>query len=294
MRLPDFFIIGAPKCGTTSLAAYLDENPDIFISKPKEPWFFSTDLGPLTTSWSSYRKCFDGATDRHAAVGEASVTYLLSDNAIDGILRFNQDAKFIVMLRNPVEMAYSLHSEAVYQGYETQSDFRRAWDLQGRRSRGARVPWHVKWLKQEWQLQYRRVCSVGTQLHRLFSQVDRANVKVVLFDEFKNNTKGVYEGVLEFLGARQDGRTEFPVYNESKRVGLPWLMVLRPIVTRFKKNVGIDKSFGVLTKLTGVNSKPAPRHKLPTELQERLYNSFREEIDTLETLLECDLGDWRE
>ncbi len=104
MRKPDFFIIGAPKCGTTALATYLAEHPNIQLSDPKEPHYFCKDLkagGPPVASDKDYvRRFFPGLEESGAsAAGEASVWYLYSDVAVRNILRFQPDAKFIVMLR---------------------------------------------------------------------------------------------------------------------------------------------------------------------------------------------------
>src|SRR5262245_35065298 len=85
MKKPTFFIIGAPKCGTTSLAAWLADHPDIFMSPTKEPHYFNTDHKRYLNSLAGYEQLFEDATDRHSAVGEASVWYLYSANAVENI-----------------------------------------------------------------------------------------------------------------------------------------------------------------------------------------------------------------
>ena len=115
MKKPNFFLIGGPKCGTTSLQEYLAQNPKIFMCTPKEPCYFDSDLpwpdSPKTER--EYMRLFENANDSHMAVGEASTNYLYSAVAVEKILRFNPCAKFIVMVRNPIDMAISLHSYSV-------------------------------------------------------------------------------------------------------------------------------------------------------------------------------------
>src|SRR6056297_204893 len=98
IKKPNFFIIGAPKCGTTSMARYLGEHPDIFFSDPKEPNFFNTDFSEkirITTEIKEYLKLFQGA-DKYRRVGEGTVWYFFSKEAILYILKFNPEAKFIL------------------------------------------------------------------------------------------------------------------------------------------------------------------------------------------------------
>lgn len=130
MKKPNFFIIGAPKCGTTSLAAWLAEHPQIFMSPIKEPQFFNKDVGFPMKSLQAYEKLFKDASSGHIAVGEATVLYLYSKVAVRNILDYNPDAKFIVCLRNPVDMAYSLHEQWFFNGIEDIEDFKEAWLMQ--------------------------------------------------------------------------------------------------------------------------------------------------------------------
>src|SRR5210317_560697 len=114
---PNFFILGAPKCGTTSLAYWLSQHPNVYVSPDKEPLHYSTDF-PASTPHSerSYLDLFAEATEQHIAIGEASVWYLRSKDAVANIENEIPEAKYIVMLRNPVEMAPSLHWQTVFNG----------------------------------------------------------------------------------------------------------------------------------------------------------------------------------
>ena len=128
IKKPDFFIVGAPKCGTTALANYLGQHPDIFMAKQKESHHFATDLIPYDDYWRNrnhYLKIFQEAKENQI-IGEASVFYLLSQEAAKNIKKFSPNAKIIIMLRNPVDLLYSHYFQAVYNGRETITDFEKA------------------------------------------------------------------------------------------------------------------------------------------------------------------------
>ena len=133
MTKPNLFILGAPKCGTTALRDYLGSHPEVFSCAPDEPHFFSTDLVGRSTELSEkqyLRKYFSGVKKHHKIIIDKSTWYLYSKNAVSNILRFNPDSKFIVMVRNPVDMDYSLHSQLLWTGEEDISDFETSWHLQ--------------------------------------------------------------------------------------------------------------------------------------------------------------------
>ena len=86
MKKPNFFIIGAPKCGTTSLASWVSEHPSVYMSPLKEPDYFHANekIGSL----KEYEQLFEGAGPEHITVGEASVRYLYSQVAVPNILNY--------------------------------------------------------------------------------------------------------------------------------------------------------------------------------------------------------------
>ncbi|MFQ5570582.1 MAG: sulfotransferase, partial [Rhodothermales bacterium] len=113
MCRPDFFIVGAPKCGTTAMFRYLQEHPEIYLPK-KEFHHFGSDLRPPNYQGRNrdravYLSLFAGVTTEKR-IGEASVWYLYSKKAAREIKAFAPEADVIIMLRNPVEMMYSLYS----------------------------------------------------------------------------------------------------------------------------------------------------------------------------------------
>ncbi|NJL34400.1 MAG: sulfotransferase domain-containing protein [Chloroflexaceae bacterium] len=120
---PDFFIVGAPKCGTTAMTDYLNQHPDVFVPVVKEPDFFGSDLTGrrYTTNLHTYLALFEPG--RGKLCGEGSTAYIISKQAAQEIYNFNPEAKIIIMIRNPVDMLYSLHNQVVYTGDESIHDF---------------------------------------------------------------------------------------------------------------------------------------------------------------------------
>src|SRR5579863_2299196 len=138
---PDFVIVGAPKCGTTSLYATLKRHPQIFLSPAKEPHFFARDYPNRRDMQDvrDYNRLFVRAKPFQLR-GEASVLYLSSQTAIADILQVRPDAKCIVLVRDPVQMYVSWHNECMKSLDEDETDLEKAWMLQEQRAMGKRIP----------------------------------------------------------------------------------------------------------------------------------------------------------
>jgi hypothetical protein len=289
MIKPNFFILGAPKCGTTSFAAWLEEHPRIYMSPTKEPHYFNTDHKRYLNSLEGYERLFAGATENHLAVGEASVWYLYSTAAVPNILAYNPAAKFIVILRNPIDMAPSLHEELVFTGREDVADFAGAWELQEQRRRGENLPRMVVEPKL---VQYRDLCSLGQQVERLLDLVPRERVKVILLEDVAKDPAAVYRDVLRFLGVPDDGRAEFTVLNQAKTRRWPGLLMVAWLVTSLKKFLGIERGFGLWTRIDAKNRVERPRAAVTPQMRQTLRNAFAADIALLQRLIGRDLSRW--
>jgi hypothetical protein len=288
---PNLFMLGGPKCGTTSFQEYLAGHPQIFMSEPKEPCYFDKDL-PFPASPrndAEYMRCFEGASDRHRVIGEASTNYLYSKLAVPGILAFNPAARFIVMLRNPIEMAASLHSEAVKTLTEDVCDFRRAWGLQDQRRQGLRLP---RLCYQKEFVLYGEFCKLGEQLQRLFRTVDRERVHLILFDDLTRHPRRVYQDTLRFLQVPDDGRVEFPVRNSFQQPRLGLMRDSAILLAAARKRLPIRKGFGLMRGITRLMSKPGARPSLPIDFHRELADYFSSDIALLGDLLGRDLSYW--
>lgn len=294
MRVPDFFIVGAPKCGTTALYEYLRTHPGIYLPPDeKEPHFFCTDL--LNRNHCRYEhlpdylRLFEQAGPLQLT-GEASVFYLYSSVAIPNILRANPAARFIVLIRNPVELAYSLHAQLLRLLQEDVADFESAWHLQGERRRGRRIP---ETCDEPALLQYRLVCGLTTQLARLFRLAPEEQRLVLVFDDLKRNPRATYLRTLAFLGLPDDGRSSFERVNPSSVLRSAQVAkLLHSARARLgKAYTPIRKGFHRLGLrpyrwFYRVNAKPTLREPLRPEFRAELEEEFRGEIRALEDLLQ--------
>jgi hypothetical protein len=296
---PNFFIVGAPKCGTTALYEYLRPHPRIFMPTLKEPHYFATDLGtyPFIKTLEDYTRLFAASTEQHLGVGEASVYYLRSSTAIANIHQFNPDARIIAMFRNPVDMVHSLHSQLLYMAEETESDFETAWHLQDQRRRGIGLPPRSRG---GFLLQYAEVGRFGTQTQRVLSAFPRSQVKLILYDDFAASPQAVYDEVIAFLGIPHDRRTEFPRINESKRARLVWLRdfyrkppaPLRSAFRGLKRVVGSKGLSTLAHKVVDLNTVTERRADLSPAFRAELVATFRDEVALLARLLNRDLSHW--
>ncbi|HLI63612.1 MAG TPA: sulfotransferase domain-containing protein [Terriglobales bacterium] len=290
-RKPNFFIIGAPKCGTTSLATYLREHPKIFFPARKELLFFNTDMASRAVrSEADYYGYFSDAQPQHIAVGEGSVTYLYSDAAVPNILKAIPDAKFIVMARNPIDMAVSLHAQLHRQGDENLKDFATAWHVQEKRKKGKRIP---PLCTDPSLLLYGNVCSVGWQLKRLYTRVARHRVLVLFQDDLKRDTRSVYLQTLEFLGVPDDGRTAFGVHNtrQPRLRSQLFQAVLRSIGV-LKLRLGVKRSFRILPLIERLNVTSVRESVIDREFKVELAQYFRNDVEEMSTLVDRDLSAW--
>lgn len=214
---PNFFIVGAPKCGTTALYEYLKTHPNVFLSHHKEPNYFAFDypnIGGRVTSLEDYEELFIDVEPHQAAVGEASVCYLSSDAALPALKAFAPDARIIIMVRNPVSMFFSEHSQLIYSFYENEKDPVKAWDLQDARRLKQLIPPSCR---EPEVLDYRKTCRLGAHIERARQLFGREQVHVIVYEDFVGDTRQVYLDTLRFLGLPDDGRIEFPRVNGSKR-----------------------------------------------------------------------------
>jgi len=296
----NFFIIGAPKCGTTALSEYLRDHSAVFMSTPKEPSYFCFDYPGLqyVSLFKDYERLFISANESHISIGEASPSYLFSHQAISEIYKYNPNARIITMLRNPIDMLPSYHSQLVYSSYEDQTDFRKAWELQADRLKGKHIP---KKCREPKTLQYGEVAKFADQLERVFSIFPRKQVLVLFFDDFKNNPRQTYEDVLKFLGLTTDNRTEFPVINPNKSAHSDainkflhsppkWALNMMGAISGSKLHDSIIKIHDILKS---TNTKASTREALESNFREELSTAFYTQVIGIEQLTGRDLSQWK-
>lgn len=204
-NFPDFFIIGAPKCGTTSVYDFLRAHPAAFMPKFKEPQYFCSDLTEVQQikTESRYLSLFNRAK-RDQIIGEASVWYLYSKAAVQAILVKNPNAKFIVVLRDPLKAVISFHNNSVISLVEKHEDFAEAW---GEHKRNAGTP----------MTDYSGVYKFAEQLERLYMLVPKQQVKIVLLEQLKANPEDHYNSITDFIGLPRRAVIDYPHMNAARQ-----------------------------------------------------------------------------
>ena len=290
MTLPNFFIIGANKAGTTSLYHYLIQHPEIFMSKNKEPMFFIHEninfnknrpakqyFRFLIDNIEDYIALFDDVTTE-LTIGEASTAYLPHPLAPKNIRKLIPNAKFIAILRNPVERAYSAYTYNLQNGLEHLSDFRLA-------------------IKEESKGNWRHYVKLGfysKQIKNYFETFDHNQIKIFLYEDLKSDPNTVLKSIFHFLEV-DDSFT--PDISEEHNVTLiPKNRALHFVLTKLNnisssiKTSKQRKNEGLLDKLIKQNLKRPS--KLSIEVRRDLIEVYRQDILKLQDLIDRDLSTW--
>jgi len=287
---PDFVIAGAAKCGTTALHEYLSQHPSVFMPGLKEPGFFSTDLPGGVSSLEEYRALFASAP-AHCLTGEASTRYLYSRVAIARLIAHNPNVKVIVMLRNPVDAAYSLHGYAYRYGHENMADFEHAWRAQAvRLAYEQHTPHRLD--RQIVEYDYRATYRYAEQVRRVLDHVPARQHLFVIYEDFFADPARHYARIIEFLGLAPAQSCGFPLVNQYVGVRSPrlerWLRqpprLLRVLHTPLRP---LFKAIGLrpVELVTRMNWGRQRKHPLRPAFRADLERYFSDDIAELENLL---------
>lgn len=300
MKRPNFFIIGAPKCGTTSLAHWLGQHPNIFMSPAKEPYFYNTDMDYYTEdmfdkpgrSVTEYLALFEGAADEHLAVGEASTWYLYSQVAVDNILNENPAARLIVSLRNPVDMVISLHNHNVMTYQENLVRLEDAWRAQDERRSERNVPPGCLFVDT---LLYGSACALGSQLERLLQIAPRGNVKIIFLEDMDKDPRRTYLEILDFLDIPYDRRRDYSAKNRAADYRSWMLWKGMYLAGRAKERLGIPRlNLGMMQRVANLNRREIkPARCDPAFIDEYLRPYFAHEITLVERIAGRRLEHWK-
>lgn len=297
---PDFFIVGAPKSGTTSMAYYLDAHPDVFVCTECEPHYYERysdpeGRGTRVSDPEEYRALFEGAGDA-SRVGDRSAGYLSSPPSAEQIHKDVPEADIIIMLRNPVEMVPSFHATQLRNGTEHLEDLGEALDAEEERRRGRRIPGNVN---DAFGLRYVEIASYAEQVRRYMDTFSRDQIHVILFDDFVEDTEGTYRETLAFLGVDPEFTPDIGNANPGQEIR--WFRFHRflwnppgPILSAVKLAVPRGIRRRVVRSLRQVNLKEGRGDGPCEELRERLRDTFRDDVRDLEKLLDIDLSHWVE
>lgn len=296
---PRIFLVGAPKCGTTSLYDALARHPAVRGGRLKEPAFFANDFpaAQIIDTRDAYHENYREAACDGATGIDGSTTYFYSDAAVPNILRQCPAAKFVIVLRPPAEMVFSLFLQQRFSQHEPEKDFEAAWNDHERRWRGGwkglhRFPHPVC---------YREAGRLGQYTHRLAGVIPPERLRIVLLEDLKADFRATWRDLLEFLDLPDDGQQKLGLSNPAterrfggfSRIVLsshgPLGAIKRALKKRFGfQNTKLMQMAGSLTSKT-ISDKPA----LPAPMEAQLVRYFADEVTQLEQMLGRDLSHWR-
>jgi hypothetical protein len=301
-RFPNLFIIGAPKSGTTSLYEYLKGHPEVHMSPLKEPNYFAPDLARdisgnsmlFERDESEYLALFAQARGV-PVIGEGSTRYMYSRRAPALIHAAAPDARIVAMVRNPIDMIYSLHAHKLSAGTEDIADFEQALAAEGDRAAGTRLPPHSNPLLAT----YRDRARFGEQLTRWFDEFGRDRVHVIVFEDLLAAPDAEFRKVLEFLGIDPEYRpASFAAHNAAhgSRSALVRRLVLSSpaqwlawrALPRIVGGVRAREMVAVFSQ-SRLRRRKIQRESVPPALRARLEKDFDPDVTVLSALLGRDL-----
>ena len=266
-HLPNFFIAGAPKSGTTSLYHYLDQHPEIYVSPVKEPHYFSSEIrldrlsdalqpgaaedagalkeyldGPMlekrfggpVAEWPDYLKLFQRVNGQKA-IGEASVCYLWSETAARNIRAAIPNARIILVLRNPVDMVFSMYLHTLRSGAgadpaavstRVQCTFREAIEM-GLRQRGGKIDIFHPFLD---------LGLYHAQVQRMLETFSRTQVRVYWYEDYQRLPLQMLAEIFEFLGVDPSFRPDMSKRYLESQPGILLEPPDRELLTQFYRD----------------------------------------------------------
>jgi hypothetical protein len=308
MVMPNFFIIGAQKAGTTSLYYYLKQHPQVYMSPRKEPFFFNHELNangevvnekfggpgappPKFANIREYQTLFRGVSSEKA-IGEASVLYIYAPGTAQRIKRYVPGARLIALLRNPADRAYSAFLHAVRIGREPLTDFAQA--LQEEEDR-IRENWHYVF-------HYRTRGLYYPQLERYYELFGREKLGVWLYEDLRDDPVGVVQSVFRFLGvddtftpdtSSKHNPARIPK-GEAARLMIKFMNTTLPVVSKvFPPAPKVRQRVNGRILRQRVNSRILTGSPpINPEIRRKLIDSYREDILKLQELIGRDLSMW--
>jgi hypothetical protein len=299
--LPNFIVVGAAKSGTTSLYYYLKQHPEIYMSPIKEPLFFSfinkkVDFkGPfdreknesIITEIEEYKALYKGVKNEKA-IGECSPCYLYFQNSVTNIKKLIPECKIIIVLRNPIERAYSQYIQLVMLGQETLT-FEKALKKQEERKK---LNWRWNYFFVEQGFYY-------NQVKRYLDEFGLDKVSIYLFEELIEDPKHLMQNIYKFLSVDKSfiPKTK-KIYNRS---GLPKNRIIDQFLreTHFIKEITRPITSKKMREkiyefFSNVNYNYKKKPEIKKETRKYLSNIYRNDCLRLQNLINRDLHDWLE
>ena len=282
MTLPNFFIVGTQKAGTTSLYAYLGQHPRVYMSPVKEPSYFAPEQcrENFSFDWEAYQGLFGNVTDE-TAIGEATATYLWSETAARNIAARVPQARIIINLRNPVDRAFSQYLHMLTAG-ATRKSFREQIDASLRcRNKQFGLLWP-----------FLELGHYHEQINRYFGEFPRSQIHISYYEDLVSAPAQVLADLFTFLGVDPGFVPDISHHHNEPRIpklsGATYLL----------------KKWGAWSYLRKLAPRPLgprlqsllmrSRGSLKIEPTDRAFltDYYRDDITRLAVLLNRDLSAW--
>ena len=287
MRLPNFFVVGSAKSGTTALWSYFQMHPDLYVTndiRHKELGYFSDFYG--IKELDDYLSYFKQAEERQL-IGEVCHSYISSPESAERIYKDVPNAKIIMILRNPVDRAYSLYNWMVMHGYEKANSFEKALMLENVRAKDKEFKkTNVQGFYQNYM--YFSSGKYSEQLKRFYAIFKYENIKVILYKDFKSNQESVMADIFAFLEVKNFSIPEMESINVSKRVLFPLLNY--KYVRKLDKFPMAQLSFFRRIVLS-LNMRNMPPKKINNQTKDYLRREYMNDVQELSKLLDVNLVD---
>lgn len=305
MKMPNFFVIGAPRAGTTALHYYLNQHPEIYMSSQKEPNFFAFDQGRFdlnypedagkenvilhsTPTLESYEYLFRAVTNEKA-IGDVSPFYLSSPGAPQRIRQFIPEAKLIAMLRDPVERAYSHYTQSARAANQDPANFVQVLEAEEAN--------HI-WGEARFYIQQG---NYFTYLSRYYDLFDRSQIKIYLYEDFQADPHLVLKDIFKWLEVDSsyipNTSLKYNISGVPKNKNLDLLLSrsnpLKPLLKKVLPPFAINQLVAWQNRLQNRNLTGSPN--LSQEVRQALIEKyFKTEILNLQSLIQQDLSLWLE
>jgi hypothetical protein len=310
---PNFFVIGAAKCGTTTLYNFLEQHDEVYMSPIKEPHFFcsdirienfsdeykryvasrglnineyvETDLQKKHWEWyvddfNTYLKLFKNV-NQEKAIGEISNGYLFSTVAAHEIKNKYPDAKIIMILRNPVSRAYSHYLANLRDGRTTLS-FREEVEHDNKKSRKG---WCISHNYVEMGLYY-------DQVKRFLDMFPKNQVLIFLNEELKSNPQNVGERIFEFIGVNPFAKINYSAKQNEAKIPKSAKLIKFLTQTGIKRKIFHLLPESIQAKIKPIFFQKGAVPKMSDDDRKWMLHFFKEDIEKTQTLIERDLSNW--
>lgn len=299
MITPNFVVAGAARSGTTALVEALREHPDVFVTQPKEPHYFAFAGKPVNFSGpgddetinkvtvsgrDEYLELYSSAAGALAR-GDGSVSTLYyHDASIPALKELADDIKIVIILRDPIERAFSSYQYLRARGYEPLSDFAAAVAQEPERIDGG---WHHLW-------HYTSMSMYADAIEHFLDEFGRDRVGIWFYDDFMTDGKVVVSEVCRFLGL-EPGRLPDHDLNRVNVSGSPRSRGLQALIHNLGRHEGAKR---VIKKIVPFQARERirranlSRSPVPAGARDDLHDCFREDCEKLARLIDGPVPAW--